>query len=80
MCVCVCVWSGVRINIYIYIYTHMDTGRDEVAGEWRRLHNKELNDLYCSSNIVQVIKSRRMRWAGQVARIVEVSGVYRVTQ
>ena len=40
---------------------------DEVTGEWRKLHNKELNDLYCSPNIVHVIKSRRMRWAGHVA-------------
>jgi len=39
--------------------------RDEVTGEWWRLHNEELNDLYCSPNIVRVIKSRRMRWAGQ---------------
>jgi len=52
--------------------------RDDVMGEWRRLHNKELNDLYSSPNIVQVIKLRRMRWAGHVARMGEERGVYRV--
>ena len=52
--------------------------RDEVTGEWRRLHNKELNDLYCSPNIVRVIKSRRMRWVGHVAHMGEERGVYRV--
>jgi len=51
--------------------------RDEVMGEWRRLHNEELNDLYCLPNIVRVIKSRRMRWAGHVARMGEERGVYR---
>ena len=49
--------------------------RDKVTEEWRKLHNEELNDLYCSPNIVQVIKSRRMRWAGHVARMVEKRGV-----
>ena len=52
--------------------------REEVTGEWRRLHNEELNDLYSSPNIVRVIKSRRMRWAGHVARMGERRGVYRV--
>ena len=45
--------------------------RDEVIREWRKLHNEELNDLYSSLNIVRVIKSRRMRWVGHVARIEE---------
>jgi hypothetical protein len=41
--------------------------RDEVTGEWRKIHNEELNNLYCSPNIVRVIKLRRMRWAGHIA-------------
>jgi len=53
-------------------------GKDEVTGEWRKLHNEELNDLYCSPNIVRVIKSRRMVWAGHVARVGEERGLYRV--
>jgi len=52
--------------------------RDEVTGEWRKLHNEELNDLYSSPNIVRVIKSRRMRWAWHVARKRERRGVYRI--
>jgi hypothetical protein len=52
--------------------------RDKVTGERRRLHNEELNDLYCSPNTVRVIKSRRVRWAGHVARMGERRGVYRV--
>ena len=52
--------------------------RDEVTGECRKLHNEELNDLYCSTNIVQVIKLRRMRWAGYVASMGERRGIYRV--
>ena len=51
---------------------------DAGTGEWRRLHNEDLNDLYYSPNIVRVIKSRRMRWAGHVARMGEETGVYRV--
>ena len=52
--------------------------RDEVKREWRRLHNEELNDLYSPPNIVRVINSRRMRWAGHVARMGEEREVYRV--
>jgi hypothetical protein len=43
--------------------------RDEIRGEWRKLHNEGSNELYCSQNIVRVIKSRKMRWAGHVARM-----------
>jgi hypothetical protein len=50
--------------------------RDDVTGEWRRLHNEELNDLYSSPNIIRVTKSRRMRWAGHVARMGEKRGAY----
>ena len=52
--------------------------RDEVTGEWRKLHNEELSDLYSLPNIVRVVKSRRMRWAGHVARVGKGIGVYRV--
>jgi hypothetical protein len=52
--------------------------RDEVTGEWRKLHNDELHDMYSSPNIERVIKSRRMRYARHVARMGEERGVYRV--
>jgi len=52
--------------------------RDEVTGEWKRLHNEELNDLYFLPNIVRVIKSRRMIWAGHVARMGEGRVLYRI--
>jgi hypothetical protein len=52
--------------------------RNEVMGEWGKLHKEELNDLYCSPNILRVIKSRRIRWAGHLARMEERRGVYKV--
>jgi len=52
--------------------------RDKVTGEWRKLHKEELNDLYSLPNIVRMVKSKRMRWAGHVARMGEDKGVHRV--
>jgi hypothetical protein len=52
--------------------------RDEVMGEWRNLHNGELHNLYSSADIIRHIKSRKMRWAGHVARMGEGRNVYRV--
>ena len=63
--------------IYMYVFTYIMLRKafgpktDEVTGEWRKLHNEELNDLYSLPNIVRVVKSRRMRWAGHVARTGE---------
>ena len=56
----------------------MGPKREGVTGVCRKLHNEKLNDLYCSPNIVRVIKSRRMRWAGHVARMEEGRGVHKV--
>ena len=63
---------------FIIIRTAIWSYKGRGTGEWRRLHSEELNDLYSSPNIVRVIKSRRMRWAGHVARMGEERGVYRV--
>jgi hypothetical protein len=52
--------------------------RDEVTGDWRRLHNEELIDLYSSPNIIRVIRSRRMRWAGHVSCMGEKRSAYRI--
>jgi hypothetical protein len=68
----------VRLFENVVLRRIFGTRKDEVTGEWRRFHNEELNDLYSSPNIVRVIKLRRMRWAGHVARMGEERGVYRV--
>jgi hypothetical protein len=52
--------------------------RDEVTGEWRKLHNEELRDLYSSPSIIRIMKSRTMRWAGHVARMGEKRNAYRL--
>jgi hypothetical protein len=52
--------------------------RDDVTGDWRKLHNEELHNLYSSPNIIRMIKSRRMRWAGYVARMGKKRNAYRL--
>jgi hypothetical protein len=52
--------------------------RDRVKGGWRKLHNEELRDLYSSSSIIRIIKLRRMRWAGHIARMREKTNTYRL--
>jgi hypothetical protein len=52
--------------------------RDEVTGDWRKLHNEELHNLYSSPNIIRITKSRRMRWIGHVARMGEKTNVDRI--
>jgi hypothetical protein len=52
--------------------------RDEVTGEWRKLHNEEIHNLYSSPYIIRMIKSRRVRWAGHVARTGEKRNAYRI--
>jgi len=64
-----------RLMVLRRIFGH---NRDEVTGEQRKLHNEDLHDSFCSPNNVWVIKSRRMRWAGQVVRMGERRGIYRV--
>jgi hypothetical protein len=52
--------------------------RDEVTGDWRKLHNEELHNLYSSPNVIRIIKSRKMRWAGHVVRMGELRNAYRI--
>jgi hypothetical protein len=63
--------EGNRIRVFVnrVLTTIRGSESDEVTGEWRRLHSEELNGLYSSPNVIRAIKSRRMRWAGHVARI-----------
>jgi hypothetical protein len=64
--------------LFVFCNNIFGPKRDEATGEWRRLHNEQLNDLYSSPNIIRVIKSRRMIWAGHVARMGEERGAYRI--
>jgi len=69
---------GLRVFENRVLRTIFGPKRDEVTREWRKLHHEKLHDLYCSPNIVRVVKSRRMRCLGQVARMGERRVVYRV--
>jgi hypothetical protein len=70
--------SGLRVFENMVLRRIFGPKRDEITGEWRRLHNEELNDLYSSPNIIRVIKSRRTRWAEHVACMGEGRGAYRI--
>ena len=85
MCIFISQWHEVlreerKLRVFKNIVLRRIFGprRDDVTGEWRRLHNEEQYDLYSSPNIVRVIRLRRMRWFGHVARMGEERGVYRV--
>jgi hypothetical protein len=68
-----------KTNLILFVSIHAFVAkRDEVTGGWRKLHNEELHGLYYSPSIVRVIKARRMRWTGHVARMGEVRGAYNI--
>jgi hypothetical protein len=69
---------GLRLSENRVLRSLCGPKRDEVTGEWRKLHNEELNDLYFSLHIVPLIKSRRMKWVGNVARMEDSRGIFRV--
>jgi hypothetical protein len=68
----------VRVSENKVLWRIFGPKRDEVTGEWRKLHNEELHNFYSSPDIIRQVKSRRMRWAGHVARIAEERNVYKV--
>jgi hypothetical protein len=61
----------------IYLWFTFGPKKDEVIGGWKNLNNVELHNLYCSKSIIRMIKSRKMRWAGHVARMGETRNAYR---
>jgi len=69
---------GIEHRLKVFENEICGTKREDVAGYWRRLYNEELHNLYASPNIIKVIKSRRMRWAGHVARKGEMRDVYKM--
>jgi hypothetical protein len=71
-------FSGQRVFENRVLMKIFGPKRDEVTGDWRKLHNEEFHILYSSPNIIRQIKSRRMRWAGHVARMGKERNVYRV--
>ena len=68
--------SAFEIRILSRIFVH----KKNANGEWRMFHNEELHSLYCSPNIVRVIKSRRLRWAGHVARMEKGRSAFKILQ
>ena len=79
-CSCIYCWEERRLRVFEnrVLRRVFEPKREEVTGEWRKLHNEEFSDLYSLPNIMRVVKSRRMRWAGHVARMGEGKGVHRV--
>jgi hypothetical protein len=72
-------WSlTLREEHKLCVFENRMLRRDEVSGGWRKLHNEEVHNLYSSPNIIRMIKSRRMRWAGHVARMGEPRNAYRI--
>jgi hypothetical protein len=69
---------GLRVFENRMLRRIFDPKKDEVTGDWRKLHNEELHNLYVSPNIIRMIKSRRMRWAGYVTRMGEKRNAYRI--